>query len=441
MARRKKRLPQAAVEARIESFSPDSRGVAHIEGKAVFIDGALPGERVLFKYSAVHRRYDEGIVEQVLEPSADRVEPHCPHAHICGGCSLQHLEASAQIAIKQASMLDGLRRLGGVEPEEVLPPLTADPWNYRRKARLGVRDVIKKGRVLVGFREKRTNWLADLQSCAILDASVGERITDLADLIAGLEAREQIAQIEVAVGDNATQLIFRNLVELSDVDRAALTRFAKETGIYVGLQPKGPDSVEPLWPEAQGLYYEHPDYGVRVAFQALDFTQVNAGINRKMVPLALSLLELDEEDVVLDLFAGLGNFTLPMARTARRVVGIEGDEVMVQRAKQNALANGITNTEYHAADLMGEVKGAPWLKERYSKILLDPPRSGAQEIIAHIGKLGAKRIVYVSCHPGTLARDAGILVKEHGYRLVKAGVMDMFPHTAHVESIALFVRK
>lgn len=440
MARRRRRPPATPVEAVIESLAQDGRGVTHIDGKAVFVDGALAGERVRFIYTHQARRHDEGRVETVLEASPDRVAPHCPHFGVCGACSLQHLDPVAQIAAKQQSMLDALKHIGGVQPEHILAPLTAEPWGYRRKARLGVRYVRKKGRVLVGFREKRANRLAELERCAVLHTSVGERLPDLAALIEGMEAREQIAQIEVAVGDNATQLVFRNLVELEAADRQRLVDYAKATGFFISLQPGGPETVTPLYPQAQPLYYEHPVFDVRVDFQALDFTQVNAGINRKMVPYALELLDVQPEDVVLDLFAGLGNFTLPLARRTKQVVGVEGDEVMVQRAKANALANGIENTAYYAADLMGDMTGAPWLKQAYDKILLDPPRLGAQEVIAHIGRLGARRIVYVSCHPGTLARDAGLLVKEHGYRLVSAGVMDMFPHTAHVESIALFVK-
>lgn len=440
MARRRKKLPSMPVEAVIESLAQDGRGVTHLDGKAVFVDGALPGETVRFLYTRKSRKHDEGRVDEVMEASPDRVSPHCPHFGICGACSLQHLDPVRQIEAKQRSMLDALKHIGGVEPEQVLAPLTADPWGYRRKARLGVRYVRKKGRVLVGFREKRANYLAEMETCAVLHPSVGERLMDLSALIGGMQARDQIAQIEVAVGDNATQLVFRNLVELTPEDLDRLTQFARETGFFIALQPGGPESVYPLWPKDQPLYYEHPDFDVRVDFQALDFTQVNAGINRKMVPWALELLEVGPEDIVLDLFAGLGNFTLPLARRAARVVGVEGDAVMVERAKANAVANGITNTEYYAADLMGDMGGAPWLRRQYDKILLDPPRLGAQEVITHVGKLGARRIVYVSCHPATLARDAGLLVKDHGYRLVSAGVMDMFPHTAHVESIALFVK-
>ena len=440
MARRRRKLPAAPVEAGIESLAQDGRGVTHIDGKAVFVDGALPGETVRFVYTRQSRRHDEGRVDAVIDASPDRVTPHCPYFGVCGACSLQHLDAARQIDAKQRSMLDALERIGGVRPESILVPLTAEPWGYRRKARLGVRYVRKMGRVLVGFREKRANYLTEMDSCAVLHPSVGERLSDLADLVGSMQARDQIAQIEVAVGDNATQLVFRNLVELAQDDLDRLIAFARETGLFVALQPGGPETVSPLWPSEQSLYYEHPAYDVRVDFQALDFIQVNAGINRKMVPFALELLDLHSDDVVLDLFAGLGNFTLPLARRAARVVGVEGDEVMVGRARDNALANGIENTEYHAADLMGDMSGAPFLGQHYDKILLDPPRLGAQEVIAHIGKLGAKRIVYVSCHPGTLARDAGLLVNDHGYRLVSAGVMDMFPHTAHVESIALFVR-
>ena len=443
MARRsrKKRLPAGEFEAVIESLSHEGRGVTHIDGKAVFIDGALPGERVMFRYVKRQRSFDNGIATSILERAPDRVAPRCAHADVCGGCSLQHLAPEKQIAFKQQAMLEALAHIGGVEPEEVLPPLTDAHWGYRRKARLGVRYVKKKGRVLVGFREKQSAFLADIEACPVLVPEVGERITELCELIDAMDAREKIPQIEVPAGDNATALVFRHLEPLSAGDIEKLRAFEAGSGLKLYLQPGGPDTVTPLTPASDTpLYYEHPDYQVRVDIGPLDFFQVNAGINRRMVPLALSLLALEPEHRVLDLFCGLGNFTLPIARHVSEVVGVEGDATMVARARKTAIANGIENTSYYVANLMGEMKNEPWLSWHYDRILLDPPRAGAREVIEKIGPLGADRIVYVSCHPGTLARDAGELVKTHGYRLVSAGVMDMFPHTAHVESIALFVR-
>ena len=443
MARRyrRKALPAGEFEADIESLSHEGRGVTHIDGKAVFIDGALPGERVKFRYTRRQRSFDNGIATDIIEASVDRVEPECAHAAICGGCSLQHLASEKQIAFKQQAMLEGLQHIGGVQPEEVLPPLTDAHWGYRRKARLGVRYVKKKGRVLVGFREKQSAFLADIERCPVLLPAVGERIGGLCELVGSLDAKEKLPQIEVAAGDDATVLVFRHLEPLSAADIAKLRAFEDSSGLRLFLQSGGPATVMPLTPgHPVTLHYEHPGYDVRVDFGPLDFFQVNTGLNRKMVPLALSLLALEPEHRVLDLFCGLGNFTLPLARHVREVVGVEGDETMVARARDTALANGISNTRYYVSNLMGALDGEPWLGSRYDRILLDPPRAGAKEVIEKIGMLGAERIVYVSCHPGTLARDAGELVNRQGYRLLAAGVMDMFPHTAHVESIAVFAR-
>ncbi len=433
-----RKLPPA--EAVIESMTLEGKGVAHVEGKTVFVDGAIPGEKVIFTYTQRKSKYDEGRVSEVLAASAERVEAKCPHYGVCGGCSWQHIEPAAQIRYKQQAMLDNLQRVGKVEPETVFAPLTADTWSYRRKARLGVRYVRKKEKTLVGFREKDGRFLADMQRCEILHPSVGERLTDLQDLITGLAARDRIPQIEVAVGDNATALIFRHMDVLSVEDEAAIRAFGEQHDFQIYLQPKGPGTVHCIWPQSDvpPLYYEHPQFNTRVAFGPQDFFQVNQPLNQLMVARAVELLALNAEDKVLDLFCGLGNFTLPIARQAAQVTGVEGDAVMVKRARQTALANVVENTDYYACDLMGEMKGEPWLKQSFDKVLLDPPRAGAKEVIEHFGKLGAQRIVYVSCHPGTLARDAGELVHTHGYRLVGAGVMDMFPHTAHVESIAVF---
>ncbi len=430
------------VEAHIESLTLEGQGVARIDGKAVFIEGALPGETVAFRYTSYKQKHDEGKVETVLVPSSERVEPKCAHFGVCGACTWQHIALDAQIQHKQQAMLNNLKHIGKVEPESVFEPLVADGWAYRRKARLGVRWVKAKGKALVGFREKDGRFLADLSRCEILHPTLGEHLTDFQDLITGLEARETIPQIEVAVGDNATALVVRHMEPLSDSDRTQLLEFAREFNYQLYLQPKGPDTVHCIYPQSPELYYEHPQFNTRVKFAPLDFFQVNQALNRKMVVRALELLAPQPTDTVLDLFCGLGNFTLPLARQAAEVIGVEGDMAMVERARAAAHANDIHNTDYYACNLMAEDLGRePWLKRRYDKILLDPPRAGAKEVIAHMGKLKASRIVYVSCDPATLARDAGELVHTHGYCLVGAGVMDMFPHTSHVESIAVFERR
>lgn len=434
--RKARNLPPA--EAVIESMTLEGKGVAHLDGKTVFISGGIPGEKVIFNYTQRKSKFDEGQVTEVLEASDERVEPKCPHYEVCGACSWQHINSAAQINYKQQAMLDNIQRVGKVEPEAVFEPLTAEPWSYRRKARLGVRYVRKKERVLVGFRERDGRFLADMQRCEILHPTLGEHLVEFQELIFGLDARATIPQIETAVGDNGTALIFRHMEPLSESDQEALRQFGEAKNYQIYLQPKGPDTVHCIWPENPVLYYEHPEFETRVNFGPQDFFQVNQSLNEKMVVRAVELLDPQPEDKVLDLFCGLGNFTLPIARKAGQVTGVEGDNVMVRRARETALANGIENTDYFACDLMGEMQGEPWLKQTFDKILLDPPRAGAKEVIEHFGKLGAKRIVYVSCHPGTLARDAEILVHTHGYRLVGAGVMDMFPHTAHVESIAVF---
>jgi len=435
---RKQRLPGPVGQVMVESLAHDGRGVAHVDGKAVFIEGALPGERVGFEYLAVRRKFDEGVVTRIHAASADRVTPRCPHFGICGGCSLQHMEAGAQIRAKQQVLLDNLQRIGGAAPENVLPPLTGPVWGYRNKARLGVKHVIKKGRVLVGFRERHAPYVADLSRCEVLHPSVGERFGLLAGMLDTLDGRARIPQIEVAVGDTATALVFRHLDALSEADLARLRAFADESGMHVYLQPAGPDSVHPLMPEISELSYGLPDQNIEIRFRPNDFTQVNSTINTRMIALVLDLLAPERSDVVLDLYCGLGNFTLPMARFAGVVTGVEGESGLVGRARGNALLNGLGNVTFHVADLDKDQRDASWAGGGYNKVLLDPPRSGAAGVIPALGNIHPQRIVYVSCHPGSLARDAGTLVNELGYRLLAAGVMDMFPHTAHVESIALF---
>ncbi|RMG36647.1 MAG: 23S rRNA (uracil(1939)-C(5))-methyltransferase RlmD [Gammaproteobacteria bacterium] len=440
--RRRARRPEGEFEAVIGDMAHDGRGVARIDGKATFIQGALPGERVCFRYLKVKRSHDEGVVTSVLEPVPDRVAPRCAHYALCGGCSLQHLAPEAQIRAKQEILLDNLRQLGQVEPERVYPPLVNEsPWGYRRKARLGVKWVPKKGRVLVGFRERGSSKVAELSACHVLHPRVGRLLPALSELIGGLSIRDRLPQIEMAMDDARCVLIFRVLESPNEDDRARILSFGDRHDIVPYLQPGGPDTVVPLQPPGIDLHYRLPDEGLELGFLPGDFTQVNTGMNRQMVARAMELLAPERGERVLDLFCGVGNFTLPLARRAGSVVGVEGDAGLVQRARENAERNGLNNLSFHVANLYEPLEGAGWLQGRYDKALLDPPRSGAQEVLPLLPQLGVQRILYVSCYPGTLARDAGILVGRLGYRLLGAGVMDMFPHTAHVESIALFERQ
>lgn len=438
--RKKTKLPGYPVKASIESLTHDGRGVTHLDGKAIFVDGALPDEDISFMYTGKTRKHDEGKLCELFKASPHRVTPRCAFFEICGGCALQHMAPEQQILAKQKTLQDSLERIGKVKAEEVMQPLTGPVWGYRHKARLGVKYVNKKHRVLVGFREKRSPYLADISRCEVLHPSVGQRLEELAGLVESMEAAKRIAQIEVAVGENATTLIFRNLDPLSEADEQLLTDFAGQTGLHIYLQPKGPDSITLLCPQESRLYYRLPAYDLEMQFLPSDFTQVNPSINQPMIKQALDLLDLTQTDRVLDLFCGLGNFTLPIARSVAQVTGVEGDEALVQRARDNARLNQVENAEYHAVDLTRDPSGQVWMQQEFQKILLDPPRSGAEEMMPYLAKLNAARIVYVSCHPGSLARDAGALVNQFGYRLVSAGVMDMFPHTAHVESMALFVK-
>ena len=438
--RRRKKLPQGSFRADIESLSHDGRGVAHIDGKVTFIPGALPEEQVEFHYTYVSRKHDEGEVDAVLDVSPQRVEPRCEHFGICGGCSLQHLGSEHQIAYKQQALLDALQRLGGVSPEEIAEPLVSEPWGYRRKARLGVKYVQKKGRVLIGFRERGSSFITDVRRCPVLHPVIGEKIEALAGVIGKLSIKDKIPQIELAMGDEEVILIFRLLSPLTEPDTELLVDFCRRNGWAAYIQEGGPDTVRPLSDMGVTLHYALPEEDISFDFLANDFTQVNTEINRKMIGQAMEWLSPAADDNVLDLFCGLGNFTLPLAKRGAKVTGVEGDEGLVSRARANAETNGIENADFYTANLYADVEDFPWMKESYDAVLLDPPRSGAAEMVPLIVKLGAKRILYVSCYPGTLARDAGMLTQDHGYRLVKAGVMDMFPHTAHVESMALFVK-
>ncbi|MCK7544444.1 23S rRNA (uracil(1939)-C(5))-methyltransferase RlmD [Marinobacter bryozoorum] len=437
--RRRKPLPKEPLPCTIETLSHDGRGIAREEGKTRFVDGALPGERVMARMISTRSKFDELRTEEVLEASPERATPPCEYADLCGGCSLQHMAPDAQIRFKENTLREHFAHFGGIEPEQWIEPMRSPPLGYRRKARLGVRFVSKRDSVLVGFREKRNSFLADIDRCVVLDPRIGERIDDLRKLIYRMEAFQNIAQVEVACGDDVATMIFRNMVPLSDADRAALVAFGQAHDLHIYLQPKGPDTVHRIWPETgeERLSYQLPEFDLTMKFHPMDFTQVNADINQRMVHRAIDWLDVQPGDRVLDLFCGLGNFTLPLARKAGQVVGVEGDDAMVVRGRENAELNGLSNVTFHGANLQGDFTGESWATEGFDRILIDPPRSGAQEICEHLTAFGAKRIVYVSCNPATLARDAGVIVSK-GYRLVQAGVMDMFPHTTHVESIALF---
>ena len=440
MARRRNRrkdLPPEIANATIESMAHDGRGVAHVDEKVVFIAGALPGEEVTFEYSKKKKDFAEGRVKEVLTASKDRVEPGCQHYSICGGCSFQHLEPSEQILAKQSILIDQFKSIAKLENIDLWPALKGPFWGYRHRARLGVKDVAKKGRVLVGFREKASPFLAEIEQCEVLHPSVGKRLMALSSLIGDLSIKDKIPQIEVSICDNRTALVFRILEPLTADDEAVLKRFEEAADVDIYTQSKGPDTIAPLSGVKPPLSYQLPN-DVSLYFGPSDFVQVNVELNRSMINRALEALDLNENDNVLDLFCGLGNFTLPMARVAGQVTGVEGSEELILRAKENADRNDLENVEFYTANLMEDVGNEAWTKKKYNKVLIDPPRLGAKEILHYLPKWGAEQVLYVSCNPSTLARDSAILVNELGYKLVKAGVMDMFPHTSHVESIALF---
>jgi 23S rRNA (uracil1939-C5)-methyltransferase len=425
-------------EADIVDLAHDGRGVARVDGKTVFIDGALPGERVRFRVFKRRRQLDEAGLVEVLVASPERVVPACEHFGICGGCSLQHLSAPAQLAAKQRQLLDNLERIGKVRPERVLAPLRGPAWAYRRRARLGVKYVHKKGRVLAGFRERDKPYIADLRRCEVLQAPLAALPRDLAALVETLAIREKIPQVEVSAGDAATALVFRVLEPPGPEDTEKIAAFGAEYGVQIFLQTGGLDTVRALRPHYPPLTYAVDEGRAVIEFGPVDFIQVNREINASMVTAALELLQLTASDTALDLFCGLGNFTLPLARRARRVLGVEGDASLVAKAESNAARNGVGNAAFVKENLFEPAQFGPWAHERYDVVLLDPPRAGAAALLTRMAHWRPRRVVYISCHPGSLARDAETLVHAQGFRLTCAGVMDMFPQTTHVESIAVF---
>lgn len=428
----------------IESLDLEGQGIAHHEGKVVFVAGALPGERVLARVTRRKPSFDKARVEQVLRPSAQRTTPPCPHFGVCGGCAMQHLEPAAQLAVKQRSLEDALIHIGGLSPKQILPAMQGPTWGYRHRARLSVRLVRKKGGVLVGFRERASSYVADIQECRVLPPRMSAMLLPLRALVEGLSCAERIPQIEVAVGDLATVLCLRHLEPLNDADLDLLRRFGAEHQVIWWLQPKGPDTAHPLDPDQiDALAYALPAYGLRMHYRPTDFTQVNPYINQALVARALTLLDVQPTDRVADLFCGLGNFSLPLALHAREVVGIEGSATLVDRARLDATRQGLSGrTDFTELNLF-EVD-VDWLRGlgHFDRMLIDPPREGALAVAQALAGLAPderpRRIVYVSCNPATLARDAGILHHVGGWTLQAAGVINMFPHTAHVESIAVF---
>jgi 23S rRNA (uracil1939-C5)-methyltransferase len=428
----------------IESLDLEARGVARREGKVVFVEGALPGERVAADIVRRKPSYETARVHEVLSPSSQRVAPRCPHFGVCGGCAMQHLEPAAQVAIKQRALEDTFQHIAKLKPGRVLPPMHGPTWGYRYRARLSVRVVPKKGGVLVGFHEKKSSYVADMRECHVLPASVSALLLPLRALISRMSAPDRMPQIEVALGDAVTVLVLRHLLPLTDGDTALLREFAAEHGVQWWLQIKGPDTVHPLEPEHAGeLAYALPEFGLRMPYRPTDFTQVNHAINRALVSRALTLLDVQPGDRVADLFCGLGNFTLPLATRAREAVGVEGSKMLTDRAMEAAQKHGLAGTTRFATLNLFEVD-VDWLRGlgHFDRMLIDPPREGAHAVAQALAQLEPAerpvRIVYVSCNPATLARDAAILVHEGGYALQAAGVINMFPHTGHVESIAVF---
>ena len=433
-------------EASIIDVMLDGRGVADVEGKKVFVPYVITGETVRFETKKKKKKFDEAKLLEVVEPSKHRVLPRCDYFGICGGCATQHISVQAQIDLKQQSVIDTLAHIGKVTPEKVLPPVVDLAWGYRRRARLAVKSVTKKGRVLVGFREKNAPYVTDMTSCEVLHPTIGSLIQPLSTLIGELTIHNKIPQVECSVAENVTALVFRILEDLSEDDLQKLALFSVYHSVRVYLQPKGLDSIYQLkidnqiHHESQALYYHLPLFGVNLEFSPVDFVQVHAGVNQKMIALAYEWLALDVSAKLLDLFCGLGNFSLPLATRVSKVLGVEGDAALIERARHNVGINNLTNITFEQADLFAQDKDNDWIKEGWDAVILDPPRSGAQEIIEKFSSQLPAKVLYVSCHPATLARDANILVNSLGYRLARVCVLNMFPHTGHVETMALFIK-
>ncbi len=436
----------------IESLDQDGRGVAHHEGKVIFIEGALIGERVTYSSFRKKPSFENAVATKIFKSSFMRVQPKCIHFDLCGGCSMQHLDVRAQVAVKQRILEDNLQRIGKVKPEVILAPIYGEAWGYRQRARLSVRHVLKKGKTLVGFHEKRSSFIADMQHCEILPPKISKLLPLLASLNEQLSIRDQLPQIEVAVGDHVDVLVLRIMQALTPTDEVLLKQFADTHQVQFWTQTKGPDTVKPFYPlDAPALTYSMPEFGITMPYAPTEFTQVNSTMNRLMVGRALRLLAPQADERIVDFFCGLGNFTLPIARSGAQVLGIEGSDALVKRAEQNAAHNGFVDSslssgerigvrvKFQAMNLFEMTETTLQQLGKFDKWLVDPPRDGAIDLMKAITPDTApQRIVYVSCNPATLARDAEVLVHSKGYAIKAAGVMNMFPHTSHVESIAVF---
>ncbi len=427
----------------IESLDQEGRGIARRDGKVIFVEGALPGESVEIEIYRKKPSFEIAEATTIRNESASRTTPGCEFFGLCGGCSLQHMDARTQVAAKQRVLEDNLWHIGKIVPEQVLPAIYGLAWGYRHRARLTSRYVFKKGGALVGFHEKRSSFVADMRSCAVLPPRISALLLPLRELVSSLSIRARMPQIELAVAENADALVLRVLDPLTAEDEDRLRAFADAHCVVFYLQPKGPDTAQVFHPPDTGdLYYTLPEFDVRITFQPTDFTQVNQSINQVLVRRALNLLNPQPGERIADLFCGLGNFTLPIARSGAQVTGIEGSAGLIKRAQHNAQINGLTsNTQFLTMDLF-KIDATQWAAlGSFDKLLIDPPRDGAMELVRLVGADGPRRIVYVSCSPATLARDAGVLVTAHGYKLRAAGIVNMFPHTVHVESMALFERE
>lgn len=427
---------------KVESLDHEGKGVAHEDGKVVFIEGALPGETAHIRVTRSRTAFDVAVADSIEHPSSQRVDPQCPHFGVCGGCSLQHLDARAQVAAKQRVLEDNLARIGSVRPEIMLGAIHGPTWGYRYRARLSVRDVHQKGGVLVGFRERKSSYVADMSECHVLPRRWSDRLVPLRRLVEGLSIRDRMPQIEIACGESVDVMVLRILAPLTKGDEALLRTFADRWDVCIYLQSKGPETICRLHPiDAPELDYTLPEFDLRFPFGPSEFTQVNYAVNRVLVSRAIRLLDPKPGERVADMFCGLGNFSLPIARRGANVVGYEGSDALVRRARETATLNGLSAmATFEATDLFTITPEQFAALGSFDKMLIDPPRDGAIELVKSLGSAPPKRIVYVSCAPGTLARDAGVLVNVHGYRLRAAGVVNMFPHTAHVESIAVFDR-
>lgn len=428
---------------RIESLDQEGRGIAHADGKVIFINGALPGELVTYAPYLKKPKYELAQLQQVLRPSFSRTEPRCRHYGICGGCSIQHLDARAQVAVKQRVLEDSLWHIGKIRPDCILPAIYGAPWGYRHRARFSARYVVKKGGALIGFREKHSSHVADMTTCEVVPPRIAALLTPLRALVNALSIPDRLPQLELAIGDGVDALVLRNLQPLSSGDEDLLRQFADRHHVQFFLQPQGPESAKPFHPAHDGvLYYSLPEFALNIGFSPTEFTQVNPGVNAVLVRRALALLEPQAGERIADMFCGLGNFSLAIARSGAGVVGFEGSRSLVARARSNAERNGLSaSAEFVQADLF-KLDGDSLLRlGRFDRMLIDPPRDGAVELIKALAGGAPRRIVYISCNPATLARDAGVLAHTKGYVLSAAGVVNMFPHTSHIESIAVFDRQ